>query len=252
MADPSKAAQPIRKGASENSLNESRAIRELNQVAFAYENEVVQAYMTSNFGFKFASFLTEFGNNAKKSTLTVAALNIIGYVPAFDFPRWYGYQGSDSLKFTINAYLKLDPDNPNYQNDIIKPLKTLSKWVLPERKKASEAAKETKKTNSDSILPGVDIFHLMSSINAYTLTPPAQIKCWENKEQSMVMYVGRVDSARQQKWAIRVSEVFIKDVSIEFSKLIMDDGKPERVNLTIYAETLRKATKDLMEEILVF
>lgn len=218
-------------------LQETLILRELNVVTLygAGLGGEFTAYLNGNIGLDLVSKIGSMTDITASSAVT-AAFNAFGYAPAIDMPRWYSYKGTDPLKFTINCYLKVKED---FNKDVTDPLKLLFKYILPSR---GESLANLTPEFVKQFLSGIDLTKGASSFlgSIYILKVPAPLDF--KKAAPLNMDIGK-------NRTIKFQEVIVTKVALQWGKLILDKGYPERVDLAISIETARNATTDLLETI---
>lgn len=258
-------------------MPESLAVREINKISLCADNcmgidadgNIIQkpsiqfiAYITSEVNMQLTSDILSLNPEQSSIMLTLGSNALLGKVPAFDYPRYFGYRGTSPVTIPISCYLKLGSDSKEqgeqaYINDIVNPLLDLFSLALPYRDKESilgikneevEKANQSGGTISKGIASIVDYFTAKGLDKylgqIYMLNVPSPMLPDAGIDSRISLAIGANNT-------IRVGEVIIKSISMSFPKLILGEGYPERVNLVITLETLRNVTQDSMRQILI-
>lgn len=222
-------------------LMEQMQLRELNTLALYTEAaSPFEAYLDGEISL---DLIAKIGDNTEVTppAWLTAGFNAFGYAPAIDMPRWYSYQGTKPLKFTVNCYLRVVED---FNQDITEPLKLLFSFLLPSRTQSIDEL-ITKATGKN--LSGVPLIGSASKVakDIYFLNVPEPM----NYASDKVLKLEFGGSAKGP--TLKFHDVIVTGVSLKWGKLILEDGYPERVNITLNVESTRNATTNLLETIFV-
>lgn len=243
-----------------NWLNEMKSIRELNQMRLFMHDEnknllEFMAYVEGDLDAAISIPMSDF--NVKQSSLWTAAFNVLGYAPAFDMPRFFMFQGSKPLEFTISAYLKGDTslvdtaNNETFLNKFyMEPLQNLFRMCLPIPTDGTLLSLKKVPVVGD-VLSGIGIFEDGSAIASRLdeirlMSVPLDIDPFLNKNNRMKLQLGKSDKG----WALEFPDIMVTSLRLRFGKLIMDAGYPDRINVQLGLETLRPVTTDLINNFL--
>lgn len=204
-----------------------------------------------------------------------ALSNVLGYVPAFDYPRKFSYRGTEPLKFQLNCILRLKTDPIK---DFVDPLRCLMGLYLPSRKRytedtyvsvwGSEERVLRQKGQAVSLSGWVDdkLKHARKSFNEFLAENE-----WINKIAGLLgidsLSVGNLEDIVGKIYPLelpfpydpksvkghltmrlgrmRMPDVVITGVSLNIPVLLYEEGYPDHIKLTINVETLRIATTDM-------
>lgn len=188
------------------------------------------------------------------NALTTLAVNAFGLTPAFDMPRWFAYKGTEPITMNVPCYLKL---KTSFVNDIVNPLLTLFKMTLPMRQGQSLAGKLQSIKPINDLLSMVPLLNedsgIMSALDqVYLLEVPPGINPAKarNEATRITMRLGKYAAEGEPvRWSIKMSEVVIKNIDITMSRLLVDKGFPERVDLNLEVETLRVASDKMLSSL---
>lgn len=252
--------------------SENQAIREINKVTLAannckginadgtmsVRNREFEAYLSSAISLNMSSEMLSLNADQANLMTTLGANVIFGKVPAFDYPRWFGYRGTAPLSIPISCYLKLGSDaklagREAYIKDILTPLTDLFSMALPYRDSATLAQQMSKHKLGDSLdtitnwLTGRNLSQYTDQIYFLNVPSPMSHVNQESSEETntrITLAVGKFNT-------IKFREVIIKSITVTIPTLILDMGYPERVDITINVETLRNATQDSLKDIFI-
>lgn len=227
-------------------MRELSQVRELNTITFSYSNGdgskgLFKGYTLNGFGFDVdAVFEDMVGGGGFGGKLTTLFSNVVlNSPPAFDIPRWFSYRGTNPVRFSVSCSLLLRTGNVN--NDLIQPLINLFNLFLPSQSDFSGMAgsNATKvKEFVENSLQWLAQNTGRPSDKIYTLDLPPTMN--PKNPTRLVMSYG-------PHGAMHIKDVIIRGVQVRIPGLTIEEGYPERIDLTISVETLRVATVQLFE-----
>lgn len=234
-------------------LNKLKIFKSSNNSAV---EEVFSAYLPDGFDLNLSTQNSSFlgGFNLTDNLLASAALNYFGYSTFVDVSRKMICTGSNPIAFKVEAFLILQD---SYEKDIQTPLNKLLKHFLPSRgnvlegfnsrlstfvsNKKQEATQKQKDSGNPNGTGGIwDLANKsLEFVNSYIggvyeLKQPEGI----NPETNLIIKFGN---------HFTYENCYINSLSLKVPKLLMEDGIPDHVKVSLGIETLRVATTDLVK-----
>jgi hypothetical protein len=264
-------------------LQEVRSIRDLNQMRLSMTHPDIEennglleykAYLRGDFNMNVSLPMEDYGFNP--SNLVTAITNVVGFAPAFDMPRYFMFKGSKPISFTLSTYLKIDSvaemeslskEVPEGKVQSVmdkyygRPLRNLFGMFLPSSG-TSNVLQTIKEITPDAVsnvlesvgefLSDIPLFANDSAIKqrldeVFPMYMPPAI---DPKLSSRIkLQMGKYGES-SESYALTFDQVIITNVSVEWSKLLIDKGYPDRMGVDITLETLRPATAQIVNDFL--
>lgn len=231
-------------------MNELKNIRNLNKIFLSYSgeggSEIFSAYVPDGFGFDLkAKFQDMIGEGFGGKVITLASNMLLGIAPAFDIPRWFTYKGTDPISFSLKCSLLLHND---VKKDLVDPLLALVNLFLPSRNLEGSASDATKdwavkiKEFASKAMNFISSDIAQSSDKIYVLNLPETMRPTSGK---------RLTLSYGPNGKMHFDDILISGIAVEIPMLTIEDGYPERIDISMTLETLRPATTDLMREFII-
>lgn len=239
-------------------LEEAKQIRELNRMSLILMNSSTQleysAYMEGGVSFGITSNMEDM-TSLSPNMLTTAVANLMGFVPAFDMPRWYAYKGTKPISFSIKTYLKLQKD---FQKDVINPFMNLCKMVLPSRSEDTLKGMVQKAPVLNSLLSGFGLIDeknnaVLNKLDDISLlNTPISISPTISSSVAtrLKLRMGRYgENSEDSSYTFKFGEVVVTGMQVSWGRLLVGAGLPERLDIDLSIETMRCATTNILESI---
>jgi hypothetical protein len=239
-------------------LEEAKQIRELNKMSLILMNSTTPleytAYMEGGVNFGITSNMEDM-TSLSPNMLTTALVNVAGFVPAFDMPRWYAYKGTKPISFSINTYLKLEND---INTDVVEPFKKLCQMVLPSRSDDTLKGIVQKTPVLNSLLSGFGLIDesnnaILNKLDDISLlkTPLSISPTIANsKATRLKLRLGKFGKTTEDdSYSFKFGEVVVTGMQVSWGRLLVGEGWPERFDIGLTIETMRCATTNILASI---
>ena len=243
-----------------------QAFREINKIKITWEEEgsaekkSVEGYTPGGLDMNLTADFADVATGNGVSNMMSGLINLMGCVPALDYPRKFLYKGTKPVSFTIPVYFVLEK-SPS--EDYLKKLKALLGMFLPTQAKslheAMDKGDQTTGANLDAVVACLGdamswIVEGLGNFLGSNIGTNINKTIESTREQMRYLKLPPMLAAGSEGVTVDIGmfhmpNLLIRSIGIQIPKMMYGDGYPAYVKLTITFETLRVASTNMFQNI---